>query len=881
MFTHGWSAYLKHAFPDDELRPLTCDGLERDPVDPSNSALNDALGSYSLTLVDSLDMFAVLGDSIGFANQVERVRRYVQFDVPSTVQVFETTIRGLGGLLSAHILAATPSLGMSIKGYDGFLLGLALDLGERLLPAFDTVSGIPSPRVNLRHGVKDGAAKITNGDAADVTETCTSGAGSLLLEFGLLSRLTGDRRFDRVAREAFFELYENRTLLDLVPMSVDSQTGEWLAPLITGPGAGIDSFYEYALKYAILFNDDTLMSAFTTMYRALKAHSYDSTGWAFRNVNSIRGGAVTRWIDALGSFLPSVMVLAGDMVDAAKVHLVYYNIWTTFGAIPERFNLLPRTNGSEEDGRSINTSNDTVALEWYPLRPEFMESNYYLYQATKDPFYLLVGERVMRDLQKFNKVACGYAGVQDVRTGQLSDRMESFFLSETVKYLYLLFDEANPLNNEKSNPKKSAGNSNFVFTTEGHLFWYDAEVIEHAGFSRFENLGYMATSAKVEVEVEVEAGNGSDDTVSRNGKNGKNGHENNRNEQNRNENNRNENNGNGNIRNRSRDKSSESRVEQLLILQNMETEMVQQKYLTHGISPSSSRYWYQNQCEVMPKLTGTTATFYGFYSSQLGSWNRLYEAGSMYQFKRPVRFFKDLAAIEDSGRSGSGESTSDRTSVDIKKSSSKILKQHVQENFNENDGPDHIIISTLFYARYVNPQATCAVPESQNGVQNSRHRSSRSKDIVIGRAMGELRGRVLYRTTKRSTVVDQPGAVVVVVSSLYGLRVRIGQMQTEVKAKEPTSTSVKAGVDDDGLKRYVIESIDGIRVESGSVVYVNKLSTIKRKDGTGFIEVVSSGEEDSEEDSEDSEEEECIWGVEIEGKKVENLKVVGCELEDW
>lgn len=458
MFYHGWNAYEQFAYPSDELRPLTCTGMDRDPLNPLNIGRNDVLGNYSLTLVDSLDMFAILGDQEKFEKYVETVSQ-ISFNISSTVQVFETTIRGLGGLLTGHLYASVPRLGCAIEGYNGELLSLAYDLGLRLLPAFNTTTGIPSPRVNLRYGIDPAVSGIT--------ETCTSGAGSLLLEFGLLSRLTGDKRFDQVARRAFFALYMRRTDLDLVAMSIDSQTGQWQAP-ITGNGASIDSFYEYALKYSILFGDDDFMAVFNRLYRALKANSFD--GWSFRNIHYEKAYLMTSWIDSLAAFFTGLMVLVGDIESAVYNHLTYYKIWTTFAGLPERWSFTSRY-------ESKYGYEDPVNLEWYPLRPEFIESNYYLYQATKDPFFLQIGHNVMTDLQRYNKVPCGYAGTQDVRTGQLSNRMESFFLSETTKYLYLLFKRDHPLNKDFSN---------WVFSTEAHPMWYDEDILEYAGHARFE-----------------------------------------------------------------------------------------------------------------------------------------------------------------------------------------------------------------------------------------------------------------------------------------------------------------------------------------------------------------------------------------------------------
>lgn len=101
-------------------------------------------------------------------------------------------------------------------------------------------------------------------------------------------------------------------------------------------------------------------------------------------------------------------------------------------------------------------------VHFYPLRPELAESTYLLYQATKNPFYLHVGKEILHSLNTYSRAKCGYATIHDVHDKSLEDRMESFFLSETCKYLYLLFDVDNPLNTPRF--------SSFVFTTEGHIF---------------------------------------------------------------------------------------------------------------------------------------------------------------------------------------------------------------------------------------------------------------------------------------------------------------------------------------------------------------------------------------------------------------------------
>lgn len=157
------------------------------------------------------------------------------------------------------------------------------------------------------------------------------------------------------------------------------------------------------------------------------------------------GAARAAWIDSLSAFYPGLLTLAGELDEAIGIHLLTTAVWTRFSGLPERWNVIT---GNIENG-----------LSWYGGRPEFAESTYYLYRATKDPWYLHVGEMVLRDIKRRCWTKCGWAGIQDVRNGELSDRMESFFLGETAKYLFLLYDSTHPLNNM---------DKPFVFSTEGH-----------------------------------------------------------------------------------------------------------------------------------------------------------------------------------------------------------------------------------------------------------------------------------------------------------------------------------------------------------------------------------------------------------------------------
>ncbi|KAK3329508.1 glycosyl hydrolase family 47-domain-containing protein [Apodospora peruviana] len=535
MFYHGYDNYMRIAFPEDELRPVSCIPLTRDANNPRNVELNDVLGNYSLTLIDSLSTLAILASASpddrntgpkalgdfqhGVAALVEQYGdgrpgrsgvglRGRGFDVDSKVQVFETVIRGVGGLLSAHLFAvgALPITGYNPRRpgddpleprpikwpnnftYDGQLLRLALDLGQRLLPAFYTKTGMPYPRVNLRHGIPfyansplhEGPPGASAGDGPpEITETCSAGAGSLVLEFTVLSRLTGDPRFEQLAKRAFWAVWYRKSQIGLIGAGVDAEQGHWIGAFSV-IGAGADSFFEYALKSHILLSGHELpnrtalppaqgggwmdpntlftplsdaenspaafLEAWHQAHAAIKRHLYSERDHPhYENVNLWTGSLATNWVDSLGAYYAGLLVLAGELDEAIKTNLLYTAIWTRYSALPERYSIRDKT---VEGG-----------LGWWPLRPEFIESTYHLYRATKDPWYLYVGEMVLRDITRRCWTPCGWAGLQNVLDGEKSDRMESFFLGETAKYMYLLFDDSHPLN---------SFDAAYVFTTEGH-----------------------------------------------------------------------------------------------------------------------------------------------------------------------------------------------------------------------------------------------------------------------------------------------------------------------------------------------------------------------------------------------------------------------------
>lgn len=465
---------MAFGFPADEVRPITCEPYGPDYADPLNMR-NDALANVLLTAIDNLDLLFVMEEW----GQLRKVLEYLHenqatlFEQDTIVQVFEALIRWLGGLLLAHLLLTDvpwpdkpeyAEVRQICEDYDGFLLVLAYDLGIRLIPAYQTESNLPFPRVNLAKGL--GAVPSEYNE-----ETCTSGVTTPYVEFSLLSKLTGDSQFEQLTGYSFWKIWYSRSVLGLLSMTMNPVKSEWMDS-ITGVGALVDSFYEYAVKGSIIFGDDGLWQVFTKAYMALLSHLAQSKNihdpTIFGNVNTGSGELVSTWIDSLGAFWAGVQVLAGRLTDAILSHVIYMKMWDYFDSVPERWSFISvSTKFSPYEERLDNA----IDLEWYPLRPEFIESTYYLFRATKDPMYLQIGLRILSVFESRFMTPCGLAGYQNIKTGELQNRMETFVMGELLKYLYLLFDEAN----EVFLHRPFMANKNWVFSTEAHPLWYTSK----------------------------------------------------------------------------------------------------------------------------------------------------------------------------------------------------------------------------------------------------------------------------------------------------------------------------------------------------------------------------------------------------------------------
>ncbi|KAH8070724.1 mannosyl-oligosaccharide 1,2-alpha-mannosidase [Aureococcus anophagefferens] len=264
-----------------------------------------------------------IGDYESFAATLDVIAATLTFDRDVTVSTFEACIRVLGGLLSAHYLVTADALrpavlraaanatdpAAAVDRWARSLRSLATDLGRRLLPAFDTPTGIPAHRVNLRRGVATSESRETRGAA---------------------------RRRALAAVK----------VTDLVGSTVHTHTGQWLAPN-TGVGAGVDSYYEYMVKAAIFLDDAPLLHRGLAGVRA--AHNEtsfrDPASALLWNVEVYRdsGRYFGHRVSALQAFWPSLLLMAGDVGAARDTFKAYWSVWRKYKSLPELFDLSRTT----------------------------------------------------------------------------------------------------------------------------------------------------------------------------------------------------------------------------------------------------------------------------------------------------------------------------------------------------------------------------------------------------------------------------------------------------------------------------------------------------------------------------------------------------------
>ena len=395
-FQWAWQGYVAKAWGKDEINPVS--GTSR-----SFFIEGQDLG---LSLVEALDTLWIMGLDAEFQAGVDWVKSSLSFDVDGEAQVFETNIRLVGGLLSAHLACGDP-----------VLLAKAKDLADRLMKAFDaSPHGLPWRFVNL----KTGAVRDPETNLAEI--------GTYITEFGVLSQLTGDDRYFKAAKRAMKHALDRRSKIGLMAANIDARTGEF-----TSRNASIDvyadSFYEYLWDAWELFGDTDCKrwaQECTAAQLAHQAKRYDGRLW-FPMVDYETGAVTSTAQSELAAYYAGLLGQVGHKAQGDDYLATFTHMQATFGIIPE----------------SIDVTTAQPRRKHTGLRPEYPDACLNLWLLNRDEGYRSLALTHYQQMKDTSRAAFGYTALKDITTRPMTqgDNCPGYWWSEQMKYYYLLFSD--------------------------------------------------------------------------------------------------------------------------------------------------------------------------------------------------------------------------------------------------------------------------------------------------------------------------------------------------------------------------------------------------------------------------------------------------------
>ncbi|KAM0210190.1 hypothetical protein ACHAQI_005984 [Fusarium lateritium] len=484
-FEHSWSGYSNYAWMHDEVTPMT--GKSKDPF-----------GGWAATLVDALDTLWIMDMKEEFTKAVAAADG-IDFTRSSmtTINIFETTIRYLGGFLSAYELSGRAH---------PILLKKAIELGDLLMCAFDTPNHMPVTRWEWK--------KYAYGHSQSPSrDALVSELGSMSLELTKLSQLTGNMKFyDAVKRigDQFESTQLNTRLPGMWPVVVDAYTPAFHAGSDFTLGGMSDSLYEYLPKWYLLLGgqleqprrlyENFIPVAIKHLFKKaltpwdkpiLISGDYkvtDLPGEQPKYTSVARGQHLTCFAGGMMAMGSKVFNRPEDLKIAAQ--LTDGCVWayqaTQTGLGPEVFTFIPCGSADEKDTSDCTWSEDRwlkaieeqhapdfkpppmKGSEWktptvqdiikkhnlpkgmidvsdgrYILRPEAIESIFVMYRVTGDVQWMEKAWTMFETIEKVTRTEIAASAIEDVTKAEPTkmDSMESFWLAETLKYFYLIFSE--------------------------------------------------------------------------------------------------------------------------------------------------------------------------------------------------------------------------------------------------------------------------------------------------------------------------------------------------------------------------------------------------------------------------------------------------------
>lgn len=395
-FKWAWDHYVARAWGKDEINPVS---------GTSQSFFIDG-HDLGLSLVEALDTLWIMELDEEFQAGVDWVKANLDFDIDGFAQVFETNIRLVGGLLSAHLASG-----------DAALLEKAKDLADRLMKAFDaSPHGLPYRYVNL----KTGAVRDPGTNLAEI--------GTYATEFGLLGQLTGEPKYYAAAKRAMKHALDMRSDKGLMAANIHAETGQF-----TSRNASIDvyadSFYEYLWDSWEMFGDAGMKRWAEECTGAMIAHQgrrYEGRLW-FPMVDYETAEVTGTSQTVLGGYLAGLLGQVGRRAEGNDFLASYTGMQNRYTIIPESIEVTTGTARSKRTG----------------LRPEFADACLNLWLGDRDERYRALTAVHYRAMKETSKAAYGYTSLGDITTRPMTqgDNCPGYWWSEQMKYYYLMFAE--------------------------------------------------------------------------------------------------------------------------------------------------------------------------------------------------------------------------------------------------------------------------------------------------------------------------------------------------------------------------------------------------------------------------------------------------------
>ncbi|CAH1719279.1 unnamed protein product [Chironomus riparius] len=438
MMQHAWSNYKLYAWGKNELKPIS-----------KRAHTGSIFGSYELgaTIVDSMDTLYIMGMKDEFDEGREWIAKEFTLDnVSADISVFETNIRFVGGLLAAYALTGDP-----------IFKEKAQYVADKLLPAFQTPTGIPYALINFRSGSSKNYGWASGGSSI------LSEFGTLHLEFAYLSDITGNSVYRERVMNIRSILKDLEKPKGLYPNYLNPKTGKWGQQHMSLGALG-DSFFEYLLKSWLQSGqtDEEAREMYDEAMVAIMEHMVrKSSPGGLTYVSDMKFDRLEHKMDHLACFAGGLFGLgartlqnqyAEKYMEVAEgitntCHESYVRTYTHLG--PESFRFSDAV-----EAKALKSQE-----KYYILRPETFESYFIMWRLTHDQKYRDWGWDAIQALEKHCRSDGGYSGIKNVylEPPQQDDVQQSFFLAESLKYLYLLYSDDSLLPLDE-----------WVFNTEAH-----------------------------------------------------------------------------------------------------------------------------------------------------------------------------------------------------------------------------------------------------------------------------------------------------------------------------------------------------------------------------------------------------------------------------